>query len=385
MNRVQLSTKWKKTLGNIALMLVSSAIGLVLCEVGSRLIVNPADYLSVDMIEDSALGRVIRPGTTGFDKWGFRNRTVPESADIVTIGDSHTYGNCATMDDSWPSVLGRLTGRTVYNLGLGGYGPNQYYHLFKTRALTLKPRLVVVGLYMGDDFENAFLMTYGLPHWSYLRELPAEKVNFDIWETTATLTWHKNIRVWLSRHSVIYKLVFHGPLAGRLKGELQIKQAAKLYDSATSLTIPEQNICEAFLPKGILRRLDQDSESVREGMRITFKLLKEMNEMCRKDHVQFLVAVIPTKEMVFADILRQHTELPLSDVIEKLVTNETIARKQTFGLLEEARIGYVDALPALRGAVEHEIYARAATDMHPNKNGYKVIAEAISAALTPQK
>ena len=29
------------------------------------------------------------------------------------------------MDDSWPYVLGRLTGRQVYNMGFGGYGPNQ--------------------------------------------------------------------------------------------------------------------------------------------------------------------------------------------------------------------------------------------------------------------
>jgi hypothetical protein len=43
----------------------------------------------------------------------------------VGSGDSHTFGNTATMNDSWPSVVARVTGREVYNLGLGGYGPNQ--------------------------------------------------------------------------------------------------------------------------------------------------------------------------------------------------------------------------------------------------------------------
>ena len=103
-------------------------------------------------------------------------------------------------------------------MALGGYGPNQYYYLLKTKALTLKPKLIVCGLYMGDDFENAYKITYGLDYWSYLREHPAEKVDFDIWEHEADPTWHKRIRIWLSRHSVVYKLVFHGSLLGSTEG-----------------------------------------------------------------------------------------------------------------------------------------------------------------------
>ena len=30
---------------------------------------------------------------------GFRNRKVPSSVNIVAIGDSHTFGNCAKMDE----------------------------------------------------------------------------------------------------------------------------------------------------------------------------------------------------------------------------------------------------------------------------------------------
>jgi hypothetical protein len=88
-------------------------------------------------------------------------------------------------------VLERLSGRSVYNMGLGGYGPNQYFHLLQTKAIKLKPQTIVVGLYMGDDFENAFLITYGLDHWAYLRTLPKEKVSFDIWEAPTAPTWQK--------------------------------------------------------------------------------------------------------------------------------------------------------------------------------------------------
>lgn len=375
--------KIRPILANLVLFSVSSAIGLLLCDVGARIALNPSDYLSVEMARDEVLGAVPSTNTRagGFDAWGFRNPLVPSTSDIVAIGDSHTYGNTATMEDSWPYVLGRLSGRQVYNMALGGYGPNQYLHLLKTKAVNLRPRTVVVGLYMGDDFENAFLITYGLDHWAYLRTLPTEKVNFDIWEAPPTPSWHKKIRVWLSQHSVIYQLMFHNSIVGRFQGEAQIKNAHWLSDSATSLSVPEKNILEAFIPKGILRRLDQDSESVREGMRITFKLLAEMNEISHQNNAQFVVAVIPTKEMVFAEYLQHNSKLPLSDVLDRLLENERLAREKTFEFLRHSQIFYVDTLPALRRSLSQELYARTAADMHPNRNGYRVIGEAVFEAL----
>ena len=222
--------------------MVTTAVGLLLCEFASRLFLKPSDYLSVEMVPDKVLGAVPSASAmAGFDTWGFRNRKVPESADIVAVGDSHTYGNTATMDESWPYVLGRLTGRQVYNMGMGGYGPNQYFYLSKSKALSLKPRMILWGLYMGDDFENAYSITYGLTYWASLRKLQLQRANFQIWDTTPSPSWQKNVRVWLSRHSVIYQLVFHGPRMGMLQGEFQIKNAAELYPGvATSLNIPRK-------------------------------------------------------------------------------------------------------------------------------------------------
>jgi|ERR1700722_624337 len=375
--------KLKKILGNLSIVAVSVFLGLLLCEFVARTFLNASDYLSVEMVRDEVLGAT--PGANakahGFDSWGFRNRKVPETADIVAIGDSHTYGNTATMDDSWPYVLGRLTGRHVYNMGLGGYGPNQYFDLLTTRALGLKPRMIICGFYMGDDFENAFLITYGLDHWASLRELGPEKVNFDIWEQPPSPTWHKKIRLWLSRHSVIYQITFHGALLGHVKGEVQIRNAHQIDPSATALFVPEHHIEEAFLPKGILRRLDQNSESVREGMRIAFKLIDQMNQICAQNHIAFVVAVIPPKEAVFSDYLERNSTIPLSDVLDTLLANERVARASTFKFLKDSGISYVDTLPALKAARDHELYARSSGDMHPGKNGYRVIAEAISEAL----
>jgi hypothetical protein len=367
---------------NLGIMGLATCIGLFLCELGARIFLNPADFLSQDPVPDEILGAVLATKGNGYDEWGFRNKRIPTSVELVAIGDSHTFGNCAKMNESWPYVVGRIRGVSVYNMGLGGYGPNQYYHLLKTKALPLKPKTVVCGLYLGDDFENAFRVTYGLEYWSYLRELPADvSANANIWERQPQSGWNRKLRTWLSRHSVVYKLVFHGPLLGRIKGNFQIENASRLYDSTATLIIKEKNITEAFLPKGILQRLDQEKEGVREGMRITFRLLKEMDQLCREQNVQFIVAIIPTKETVFSNYLEHDSKQPLRDVIDRLIANERTAREKLFNFLRESDIRYVDTLPALQGSVENELYARTAVDIHPNHNGYKVIAEAISSAL----
>ena len=113
-------TKRAAFYGVMVLIIIAS---LLLSEIAARMILNPADYLTVEMVRDEVLGAVPSPSARGgFDAWGFRNPNVPDAAEIVAIGNSLTYGNTATMINSWPYVLARLSGRTVYNMGLGGYG-----------------------------------------------------------------------------------------------------------------------------------------------------------------------------------------------------------------------------------------------------------------------
>lgn len=378
-------------LPNVAVLFVSLAIGLIAGEGGARLILNPADFLSVATVQDEMLGIRVAPGASGFDEWGFRNPRVPAAAEIVAVGDSHTYGNNATMFESWPSVVGRLTGRSVYNLGLGGYGPNQYFHLLRTRALKLRPRWVVCGLYMGDDFENALLMSYGKEYWAGLRRDARAPVDADIWKgpddgcevsPSCGRTWHRRLRVWLSRHSIIYQLIVHGPGLGALKGTLQIRHAARRADAATTaLIVPDAGIEEAFRPIRIRERLDQRSTAVREGMRITFELLGRMASTCHENGCQLLVVLIPTKETVFAELFERNSRIPLGDVVSDLVNQEGQARTRLLEYLDHAGIAYVDTLPALRRRVGDRLYTRSGEDMHPNRNGYRIIGEVVGEFL----
>jgi hypothetical protein len=375
--------KMKRLAVNAVMMAFSVVVALLLCEIGARLFLNSADYLSVTTVKDDVLGMTIGPDSPGFDDWGFRNPSVPRQADVVAVGDSHTFGNTARMDEAWPSVVGRSTGLSVYNLGLGGYGPNQYYQLLTTRGLELHPKWVLCGLYFGDDFENAFSITYGLPHWSYLRQGRWDNVDPNIWDVSSSPSWQKRVRNWLSRRSMTYQLVVHGALLATMKQNAEFKQVADGLDTATTaLVVENRNIREAFRPVGIASRLDQSSPPVVEGMRITFQLLQEMDAACRKQSCTFAVVIIPTKETVFADYFRTQPTVHLGGPIQKIISNEQIARTKLISFLETTHINYVDALPALRRHAGEQLYARTTQDMHPGKNGYRVIGETVAEFLS---
>lgn len=137
------------------LVIGSLILSLLLAEGISRIFLDPIDYLKPKTVSDQILGRRIEPNTGAHDSWGFRNKKVPKTAEIVAIGDSHTYGISAKASYSWPSILQRLTGRTIYNLSLGGYCPVEYYFFLKSKALTLSPSPVMVGLYLDNVVSNA--------------------------------------------------------------------------------------------------------------------------------------------------------------------------------------------------------------------------------------
>jgi hypothetical protein len=374
----------KKAVANLGILLASLVVGLLLCEAASRIVLDPVDYLSPSIVRDDILGIAIPPRSGGHDEWGFRNKAVPRSADIVTLGDSHTYGNAAKMTESWPFVLGRISGRSVYNLGLGGYGPNQYLYLLKNRALRLKPRVIVCGFWMGDEFDNALKITYGLDYWKSLRspELAGQARTWDIWEQPAATSWHKKVRVWLSSNSMVYRLLVHG-LFDNLRGRAQIQAASRPGDPTPILRQKGKGILEAFYrPGDVLTGLDQEDPGVKEGMRISFEIIHEMDRLCRDNGIIFVVAVIPTKEFVFSDYLGQDPGIPSKDIIEKLILNESAARKALFSYLDGVGIRYVDTLPQLRQAVEKQKLYANGFDTHPNKNGYRIIAEAVAGFIS---
>ncbi len=131
-----------------------------------------------------------------------------DSVRIVVLGDSHTDGVCWNRESYANRLEYRLNARgdgrgyEVVNAGTGKYSPFQYLRAYQYRIKPLHPDIVIIGLYIGNDFFDMYrrddrpscLMN---PDGS-IAELPPDfffyaKPNFT--------------RTWLS-HSYAYYIVF---------------------------------------------------------------------------------------------------------------------------------------------------------------------------------
>ena len=91
------------------------------------------------------------------DEHGFRNASPwPDQADIVTVGDSLTFGYGVSDGQAWPSLVAEaVTPNRLINLALSGMAPQQYFRVFETLGIPLRPKLVILGLFPGNDLHDA--------------------------------------------------------------------------------------------------------------------------------------------------------------------------------------------------------------------------------------
>lgn len=74
----------------------------------------------------------------------------------IAVGDSFTYCFALSPHLSWPSKLGNLNGEIdtkVFNLGIKGQGPYQYYYILK-KYINKNTKHIFVGWYEGNDLRD---------------------------------------------------------------------------------------------------------------------------------------------------------------------------------------------------------------------------------------
>lgn len=369
----------KRVLNNLLLLLLSLLLGLLPAEFLARLALDPVDYLWPELVADEYLDHRIQGNTGGHDAWGFRNAGVPEKADIVCIGDSMTYGVTAMARESWPAVLGKLRGRTVYNMGLGGYGPLQYLHLLRTRAADLHPGIVIVGLYFGNDFLDAYNAVRYNANWSAYGKLDGREVEGRPF--VGQLGRGKflgGLRDWLSRSSVLYVLVTQFPVFNFFRE----RELANLTSDSKMDLIPfrdaKHDVILNLNPQS--RFLDMKDGRIQAAMEIAKKVFRDMQSFSGKKDMRLVVALIPTKERVYAGLLRQAGVLGGHARLAEAIEQEDLVRGLVASALREDKIESVDLLPALEAGIgDRDLYSR--TDPHPNNLGYRVVAEALDRHL----
>jgi hypothetical protein len=346
------------------------------------------------------------------DAWGFRNTHRPEHANIVTLGDSWTYGTTVSAESVWPALLSEQLPQTLYNAGMGGNNPVNYLQNFY-RILTLDPDMVLVAIYLGNDvvatnkmvvMDKADQVAGGFSSADLSRladelaiDLPQEER--PLWEdcgidmkpqqqqSRPQQQQHSsaNFRSWISTHSQLYGLF----RAVRL--QLNRTDANELlprqFDSAKRKIKPENyRHCAPFddgdwktIFQNSWRRKTMDTSSLRVemGQQIALNVIDVIATETDKRGIRLGVLIFPTKENVFYEHARNQDGL--SDVIwqelQLINRSEEEIRNRLLDHLQQQGIEHLDLRHALQQSEQQTFFA--SWDSHPNELGNQLIANAI--------
>jgi len=275
------------------------------------------------------------------DILGFRNRNVPNVADIVVIGDSQTYGNNVDLQQNWPSQMSSLLsvkGLSVYSMATGGWGAVQYLDMF-AKAGAFQPKVVVIAFYSGNDPLDSFSMAYGVEHWNYLipdsglSQRDAPKVEFP------------------APQSEWWAVAFG------------------------------DRIRTVFTPT--LRLLsNRQSKVVNAGYAIMEESAKQISEMAKPYGIQVVFTIIPTKELVYRNkISAAGFEQPQD--YSSLVTEEQLHIDWlTRQINKIPGVGFIDVVNPLQEAAMDAVQLYPENiNGHPIGAGYSVIGATIAKGL----
>jgi hypothetical protein len=369
----------------LGLFLAATVVALLLGELVLRLVFNPGDFLHVTIVDHPALGARIEPGAPGHDVLGFRNKELPERAEVVAIGDSMTYGFGAARDANWPSQMGNLLQKPVYNMALGGFGPLQYLYLAEHEASKLQPRLLLVGFYFGNDLKDAYIAVRRIPHWRSWREAGSAdegEIEYPGGSQFMPKKPFAGWRAWFSRNSVFYsvlRVTLLRPLIVWEKDRLALEAGPD--QQMIWIDRSEPSFRTIFTPQLNLSALDPQLPSVQEGLRITKRAFASLKGLADAKGTRLLVVLIPTKERVHCPYLKDSgTRMP--GTLVRLCEAEERVKEDLVHFLATGKIAYVDVTGALEQQIQkHVPMYPSDIDSHPNAAGYGVIARAVYDAV----
>lgn len=389
---------------------VALGIGLVLCEVvlslgamiSPRLKYHTSPPWNRATRPDPVLGQCMSPFYPGNDSWGYRNNAVPNTCDLLAIGDSMTYGFATTPGNSWPRQLERICGRATYNMSCGGYGPCEYRVLVE-KGLALRPNTVIIGLTIDNDLGDCCRTVYidgRLPEFRRTEEETdqelvgwlAEQVKHRASLAGDGSQQGNRLKKWISEHSALYGLIRAALYSlGWNRYSSLLREDDPPQDAYEVVTQRSNRLGfdsdprfrTVFFPPNE-QKLDLDRSHVREGKRITEEIILGMHERLKSLDVRLIVVLIPTKQMVYREIFGQHTFFD-GDFEKELCIEERLTT-EIEQFLEDRQIEYVNTTSSIRSCFVQGVRPYPESDDgHLNSHGYKAIAEAVLPLVAKSK
>jgi lysophospholipase L1-like esterase len=351
-------------------------------------------------VKDKKLGIRPNPKYLDHDRLGFRNRGVPESIDVIALGDSQTYGSQVPRSQAWSQQLGRELDIKTYQMAFGGYGPVHSLILLE-EAIKLNPNIVIVAIYMGNDLLDSYRVVYRLNGIPELRSADSDRISLfkrydsskskianrktkKLYRKTQNNHENRGIRQFLSRKSSLYavaKLIKNRYLPF-ISYTSQWDSVQKSAQEMGLFAFSDKNVKTVFTADYRLIGLNKEDPRIVEGFDLSVKAVIRMKKRTEQKGIKFYTLIIPTKEMVFNEIVQRNTK-KIPNEYKRLISSEMYFYNNFLKLLKDNKINLI--LPLLnlqqKTAGREQLYF-ISWDGHPNPKGHRVIANSVKEAIT---
>ncbi len=312
----------------LLLVLLSTFIGLAICEIGMRLL--GYKYSGSTWTLDPVVGVGLRPGAVAWEvdegfAWtkinshGFRDRDrafskPPGVYRIAALGDSYTEARQVPMDKTFTALAEEDLNRNhclgerqveVLNFGIGGIGTAQELLLLRERVWKFDPDMIVLQFYAGNDmFNNYRALNISPPDKAPYFLLKNGKLELDDSfrqgiAYNPTYIRLKGISADIINRVVLLQLVYKLRNAHAQQQELE-----RLNGGGQNKTKPDPNAPPpeyqrylSFLPPTI--------PSMVEAWEVTEALIAEIGKEAKSHHAPLMMMIMPTDIQINPDPQKQ--------------------------------------------------------------------------------
>jgi hypothetical protein len=278
-----------------------------------------------------------------YDHRGFRNESDLDVADAVVIGDSYIEALEVQSHELITSVLARLSGRTVVNLGRQGFGPPENLVVLKRYALPMRPKVIVWMFFEGNDLQD--LVDY--------EHLMAEEERARKRRVRRGAPFLKSMLELLQRAVGCQP----NPTASRRSGVFRTADGHDVRMYFGEVTSPASQNEAAF---------DRFRDIVAEAY-----------ELARGQGAELAITYVPIALRVYRDVVRfprdtECLDVDLSDMPDRV-------RRVTSSVSHQ--ISYIDLTPAFVAAARRGQLVYLPDDTHWSPEGHRLAAETLNEAL----
>lgn len=318
----------------LAFAAVPLAGALLLAEFAWRLF-GPAATPPARVQLDARLGHVLEPGSAGTDARGFRNASVPDRIDALLVGDSQTWGFGVAARDTFAAQFATATGITTYQMADGSYGPVQYRELVR-RGLALRPRMVVVAFYFGNDFVDA--VDYAALEGA--EDLRAPGIGYELRrETELDGPFAPN---WTM--ALVDRVLGASRLLDAAAGVVKARLRGGMLDTEVgAVPFADDHVPTILRAAYRLPTVDLRGPRMQDALRITRRCLADISADCHAAGARCVLLAIPTKVYCYA-LWRQQVGEPIA-ALHELLRAEGDAREQLFAATHADGLELIDLGP----------------------------------------